>query len=254
MDGRTRKSHYKNWSMYVQNAKRMGCTNTYFSSRELNLTICLLREHDSLPFMVTRLRIYYLTTQIPPIRVNPSYAPSEHRTLNSLSYSTIFLEEHINRSERFFRQSRDSGFQCRLDDFMYYFLPGSRYTLMTDTAIFFRFLIKEPVKNVSNYPEWEKSDTQYTWHKPGFFASWTPQGKAVTLCFNTPAILKDAIIRSTMTTELKTEMHTPFKLHNILVEETITLFDKSVWAWRNILRDLEKVSLGTVAMSFTKRV
>jgi hypothetical protein len=96
-------------------------------------------------------------------------------------------------------------------------------------------LIKEPVKTVSKYP--------YDWHKPGFFTSWTPQGKTVILCFNAPTILKEAIIRSAMATDLELEMHMPFKLHNILVEEIVTLFDKSVWAWRDLVRDLEKVSL-----------
>jgi hypothetical protein len=33
----------------------------------------------------------------------------------------------------------------------------------------------------------------------------------------------------------------PLNINNIIIEESVALFNKSVWSWRGVVRDLEKV-------------
>jgi hypothetical protein len=108
-------------------------------------------------------------------------------------------------------------------------------------AIFYRLLIKEPVKKVSNYPSFDIDS--YTWYKIAFFISWTLQGKIRILCFDIPTSLREAITNVIKGPDFQLSAQGPLDINNIIVEETVALFDKSVWSWRDIVRDLEKVYL-----------
>ena len=82
----------------------------------------------------------------------------------------------------------------------------------------------------------------YTWHKVCFFISWTAKGKIRILCFDLPPLLQEAITHSVQeAAELSKESLGALALNNILVEETVSLFEKSLWNWRDVVRDLEKV-------------
>jgi hypothetical protein len=108
-------------------------------------------------------------------------------------------------------------------------------------AIFYRFLIKDTI--VEKYPKFH-IDTKniYTWHKVCFFTSWTAEGKIRILCFDLPPLLQEAITHSvTEVSELSKGSLGALALNNILVEETVSLFEQSLWNWRDVVRDLEKV-------------
>jgi hypothetical protein len=56
-------------------------------------------------------------------------------------------------------------------------------------------------------------------------------------------LLQEAITHSAReVSELSKERLGALALNNILVEETVSLFEKSLWNWRDVVRDLEKVS------------
>jgi hypothetical protein len=99
---------------------------------------------------------------------------------------------------------------------------------------------------VKKYPKFQNIQEKniYTWHKVCFFTSWTAQGKIRILCFDLPALLQEAITHSVReVSELGKESLGALALNNILVEETVSLFEKSLWNWRDVVRDLEKVCL-----------
>lgn len=116
--------------------------------------------------------------------------------------------------------------------------------ILTAPAIFYRFLIKEPVKKkVTNYPNLNDLDSSYTWHKLAFFISWTPQGKIRILCFDIPSCLQETIYSIIKGPDFQLTAQGPLDINNIIIEETVALFDRSVWSWRDVVRDLEKVYL-----------
>jgi len=115
--------------------------------------------------------------------------------------------------------------------------------VITVIAIFYRLLIKEPDKTVSNYPNLNNIDSLYIWYKLAFFISWKPQGKIKILCFDVPSILQEAITSCVTSSDFQTSAQGPLDINNIIIEETVALFDKSVWSWRDVVRDLEKVRL-----------
>jgi len=116
--------------------------------------------------------------------------------------------------------------------------------ILTVPAIFYRFLIKEPVKKKStNYPNLNDFDSSYTWRKLAFFISWTPQGKIRVLCFDIPFSLQETIYSIIKGPDFQLTLQGPLDINNIMIEETVALFDRSVWSWRDVVRDLEKVYL-----------
>ncbi|KAG9234148.1 hypothetical protein BJ875DRAFT_462349 [Amylocarpus encephaloides] len=96
----------------------------------------------------------------------------------------------------------------------------------------FRFLIKEPVTPKPFAPE--HSNAAYKWHKFGYFTSWTPLKKLVVLCFGLPECLQKSI------TGLEHfSVEDPFWFHTTTIQSVITLYDKNLWAWRDLVRALE---------------
>jgi hypothetical protein len=97
---------------------------------------------------------------------------------------------------------------------------------------------------VKKYPKFHNNEAKniYTWHKVCFFTSWTAQGKIRILCFDLPSLLQEAITHSVReVSELSKERLGALALNNILVEETVSLFEKCLWNWRDVVRDLEQV-------------
>lgn len=109
------------------------------------------------------------------------------------------------------------------------------------SSLFYRFLIKDTI--VKKYPKFQNIQAKniYTWHKVCFFTSWTKEGKIRILCFDLPALLQEDITHSVReVSELSKESLGALALNNILVEETVSLFEKCLWNWRDVVRDLEQ--------------
>jgi hypothetical protein len=107
--------------------------------------------------------------------------------------------------------------------------------------MFYRFLIKVPIEKVGKYPNVNGLDPIYDWDKIAFSISWTQRGNVQILCFDIPSTLQSAITQAIISLDLKLHVETPIVLNNIIIEEVVAHFDKSVWLWRNVVRDLEKV-------------
>lgn len=106
---------------------------------------------------------------------------------------------------------------------------------------FFRFLIKQPA-DLPNRAVFgvQNIGASYMWHRLGFFTSWTPSNTLVVLCFDLPLILKDSL-STLLNSANRLGSDDPFSFHAILIEELTVMYDRAVWSWRDLVRDLEKL-------------
>ena len=93
----------------------------------------------------------------------------------------------------------------------------------------FRFQIKQ----LSKVP------TIYTWSEFTFFTTGTPTGAHTILCFDSNAELR-SVIHDTLLSEVDRMLSDVYLIHSALVSKVLELYDKSVWALRDHVRDIEK--------------
>jgi hypothetical protein len=80
--------------------------------------------------------------------------------------------------------------------------------------------------------------SDYVWYELGFVYHKTSSGKAVVLCLDLPMVTKNALeglVRSW------SQIPPPIVVHSCITGEAVRLYDQSVWCFRDILRNLEKV-------------
>ncbi|TKA72098.1 hypothetical protein B0A49_03784 [Cryomyces minteri] len=96
----------------------------------------------------------------------------------------------------------------------------------------FRFM----VKHARETPHEEK--VTYTWQKVSVFTRWSLSAQKVTLCFDYPSITSYWLERTTYNMDAEGRLDPYF--HQVsLVEETVNLFDASVWSLRDLIRNVE---------------
>lgn len=78
----------------------------------------------------------------------------------------------------------------------------------------------------------------YVWHEMTFFTRWEPN-HCMVVCVDTPDSLPADLARRLSKEAL--DRSNPFALHIPLVDQIITLNDKSVWGIRDLIRRVEKV-------------
>lgn len=93
----------------------------------------------------------------------------------------------------------------------------------------FRFQIKQ----ISTIP------TVYTWYDFTFFTTWTPTGAHTILCFDVSPVFQSAI-HSTLLSEVNKKIFDVYFIHSSLLSLILKLYDESVWALRDHVRDMEK--------------
>jgi hypothetical protein len=59
------------------------------------------------------------------------------------------------------------------------------------------------------------------------------------LCFDFPTHLQQTIEQDLLSSDDKHYGHGPFSLHPILLMHMVETFDKAVWSWRDVVRNLE---------------
>ena len=101
---------------------------------------------------------------------------------------------------------------------------------------YFRFLIKEPTNQAPFLTHANNVKTFYTWHKLGFYTTWTPLKSLTVLCFGLAPHLKHLLSNLE-----QVQLEDPFSFHAIVVEKIIGLYDSSLWSWRDLIRQLEEV-------------
>jgi hypothetical protein len=60
------------------------------------------------------------------------------------------------------------------------------------------------------------------------------------LCFDVPADLEEKIGEMLLAGDIAKYGQGPFSLHAVLVIPIVESFDRAVWSWRDVVRDLEK--------------
>ena len=76
-----------------------------------------------------------------------------------------------------------------------------------------------------------------------FHTKWTPRS-ATALCFDLPVSVQDRI-QLALSKQEQTALLDIYSLQVIILDELIQLFDKSVWAIRDAVRNVEKVNLNS---------
>jgi hypothetical protein len=106
----------------------------------------------------------------------------------------------------------------------------------------FRFLVKEPNNDPTPLINTARNiDIRYKWNRLGFFTSWAPSNTVLVLCFDLPLVLKDSLQTCLLNSESRLQIDDPFWFHALLIEELAVMYDKALWSWRHLIRDIEKV-------------
>lgn len=107
-----------------------------------------------------------------------------------------------------------------------------------DIGSSFCIKIKEPVKPTQHVKFNDSSSVKvpYVWHTMAFYTIWTPSKQLVVLCFGLPVPLKHSLSHLD-----HLSLDDSLSFHVILTENVISMYDTSLWSWRDIVRDIEKV-------------
>jgi hypothetical protein len=100
-----------------------------------------------------------------------------------------------------------------------------------NVAMWFRCLVKA----TSGFPP------TYTWYEMTFLSIWEP-GRYMMLCIDTPNGFREELQHS-MERGQKLDLQDPFAFFLPLMDQIIILYDHSVWGIRDLIRQVEKVSL-----------
>jgi hypothetical protein len=98
-----------------------------------------------------------------------------------------------------------------------------------------RLLVKQRTSSVHQVHQ----SQGYHWEKIGFLTSWQPHGGLSVLCFDFPTHLKQSIEKDLLSSNDHHYGNGPFSMHPVLLMHVVEAFDKSVWSWRNVVRELE---------------
>jgi hypothetical protein len=69
---------------------------------------------------------------------------------------------------------------------------------------------------------------------------WRPQSGLVLLCFDLPAYLQQKISEDLLNDEIAQYGRGHLSLHPMLLIHIVESFDRAVWSWRDVVRELEK--------------
>lgn len=112
----------------------------------------------------------------------------------------------------------------------------------------FRFLVKHPtnVDLVNSYRgSAHQRKIEYVWYYFTFLIKWHPTNGALVLCINQgeggrPLIIAELIRAALREVETETLSSNPFTFHSLLTGLVVEQFSRSFWAWRDIMRSMEK--------------
>ncbi|KAH8719558.1 hypothetical protein GQ44DRAFT_775259 [Phaeosphaeriaceae sp. PMI808] len=85
----------------------------------------------------------------------------------------------------------------------------------------------------------EDTEVTYKWFEMLFLSRWEPNS-CVMLCINTPRDMLLDLKTALSSNPVKPDFRDPFSLYSPLMDEVVKLYDRSVWAIRDVLRPIEK--------------
>lgn len=86
----------------------------------------------------------------------------------------------------------------------------------------------------------------YKWYEMGVFTRWCRSGPCIVLCIDTPENLRLQLNEVLQKPSPPPDKNDPFAMHSPLIDQMVELYDKSVWASRDPIRKIEKVSLSVM--------
>lgn len=107
----------------------------------------------------------------------------------------------------------------------------------SSSATCFRFLVKH---GPSSIQAGTAKSLDYRWEKFAFASSWSPQCGLVMLCFDVPTSLQEKMAETLLAGNAPRYGQGPFSLHALVIVRIVENFDRAVWSWRDVVRDLEK--------------
>jgi hypothetical protein len=85
----------------------------------------------------------------------------------------------------------------------------------------------------------------------GFITKWSPPNRNVVICFDAPRALQTRLEEVLSSDREKREVHDPYALHSVIVDEVLAIYDSSVWSLRDLVRSVEQVLLPRVLRLWT---
>lgn len=82
----------------------------------------------------------------------------------------------------------------------------------------------------------------YVWYSIEFFAFQSASGRTSVLCLDTPDRFRLRLLESLKSHGWRFNDPDIYQLHTFLLDQIINLYDESVWALRDVVRNLERVS------------
>ena len=102
--------------------------------------------------------------------------------------------------------------------------------------IWSRYLLKKvDPKAISNLHS-------YTWCEMSFFALSTTPGRTTVICFDAPDHFRSRLFAALKSASQSLNEPDIYQLHAYVIEQVLILYDDSVWAIRDVVRNAENVS------------
>ncbi|KAI9856198.1 MAG: hypothetical protein M1813_009215 [Trichoglossum hirsutum] len=101
-------------------------------------------------------------------------------------------------------------------------------------STWFHFLVKRPTRSGS------AGGISYEWNSMGFITKWSPPNRNVVICFDAPRALQTRLEEVLSSDREKREVHDPYALHSVIVDEVLAIYDSSVWSLRDLVRSVEQ--------------
>lgn len=103
--------------------------------------------------------------------------------------------------------------------------------MLTSPDTWFRFIVKR----------FKPMHSTYSWFEMSFFTTWTA-GSMTSFCFDVPKTAQIRIHQTLASRAQPIDLEDVYANHVILLDEILVLYNESVWALRDGLRQIEKVS------------
>ncbi len=106
--------------------------------------------------------------------------------------------------------------------------------LLIGLGTWFKFIIKQI----------NAMQSSYSWDEMSFYTEWRPYS-TISLCFDVPNSAQLRLRQALASRRQPLDVTDVYASHAIILNEIVNMFDESVWALRDGVRQIEKVDIGT---------
>ena len=173
-----------------------------------------------------------VSTWILNLSSNSCLATSRYQTGSGVSNTNIPMEVSVAMTSGtiIWRSSIPVSFYLS-----FYKVISKEHAVTRYAEVWSRYLVKQLDHNIS------LNLHRYVWYEMGLFALSTASGRTKILCFDTPERFRRRLFDALSSDPQSLDELDIYQLHVYLVEQILHLYDKSVWAICDVVRDVEKV-------------